>query len=220
MPRFIRALVGLCFPAIVGGIVFLAAGRIDLPFVWAILALLGVTVVAGGFLVDPSLMKERLQPGAGALRDYHRALSIPVLLAHWILTGLDLGRYHWSDTVPVAAQYVGLAGYALGLAITFWAMVANRFYSSVVRIQTDRGHEPITVGPYRYIRHPGYAAALVCGLAAGLALGSWIGAAPLAVLGLLFVRRTVNEDRLLQRELPGYAEYASRVRYRLLPGVW
>ncbi len=220
MTRILRALLGLGFPAIVGVIVFAAAGRTDLPFVWGILCLLGAMIVVGAFVLDSSLIRERLQPGAGAVKDHHRTLSAPLLMAHWILTGLDVGRFHWSDTMPVATQFVGLAGYAVALGFSLWALVTNRFYSSVIRIQTDRGHETISAGPYRFVRHPGYAATIAGSLCGGLALGSWIGAAPLVLLIVLFIRRTVTEDRLLQCELPGYTEYANRVRYRILPGVW
>ena len=99
-------------------------------------------------------------------------------------------------------------------------MNANRFFSSVVRIQTDRGHSVQTGGPYALIRHPGYAGALLYDLAAPLLLGSWWGLIPAAVTVALVILRTRLEDRKLQTELDGYAEYAARVRYRLVPGIW
>src|SRR5205823_5651977 len=110
--------------------------------------------------------------------------------------------------------------YAAALSVNFWAVRANRFYSSVVRVQADRGHHVVASGPYRFVRHPGYLATLVAVLAGGLALGSWAGLLPLLGFAAAFVRRTLVEDRLLRAELPGYAEYARRVRSRLIPGVF
>ena len=99
-------------------------------------------------------------------------------------------------------------------------MRVNRFYSSVVRVQTDRGHHPVVDGPYRFVRHPGYAATLVAVLSGGVALGSWLAMLPVLGFAVVFVRRTLVEDRLLQLELPGYAAYAQQVPSRLIPGVF
>jgi protein-S-isoprenylcysteine O-methyltransferase Ste14 len=97
----------------------------------------------------------------------------------------------------------------------------NRFFSSVVRIQSDRGQYVVTTGPYAVIRHPGYVGGILFVLASGIALGSWLATAMLAVSTLPFLLyRTVTEDRILQAELPGYCDYAGRVRWRLMPGVW
>ena len=145
---------------------------------------------------------------------------ILLLFAHWAFAGLDCGRLHISDSVPFALQIVALLAFALAWLVFVWAMHVNRFFSSVARIQSDRGHMVISAGPYRFVRHPGYSAALIAAVTSGVALGSWLSTciAPLGIAALL--RRTVVEDRLLRRELPGYAEYAARVRYRLVPGVW
>src|SRR5207249_4357953 len=100
-----------------------------------------------------------------------------------------------------------------------WAMI-NRFFSSVVRIQTERGHHVVTVGPYRYVRHPGYAGAIAGFLAGPVVLGSWWAIAAVVPIVAFVLWRTAAEDRFLREKLPGYADYAERVRYRLLPGVW
>jgi protein-S-isoprenylcysteine O-methyltransferase Ste14 len=100
-----------------------------------------------------------------------------VLLVHCIVAGLDRGRLHWSDSVPARLQGIGLIAVAAGYVLCFWAMAVNRFFSSVVRIQTDRGQYVITSGPYAYVRHPGYLAGIVIMVASGPALGSWIAAA-------------------------------------------
>jgi protein-S-isoprenylcysteine O-methyltransferase Ste14 len=97
----------------------------------------------------------------------------------------------------------------------------NRFFSSVIRIQSDRGQHVISTGPYAFIRHPGYLAGIVIIVASGVALGSWIATAFLITLSLPFLlHRAITEDRVLQAELPGYRDYAERVRWRVLPGVW
>lgn len=220
MSRLRKAILGALSPLPVVGIVLLAAGRADLPWVWTVGGLLSLFAVASAIWFDDGLVAERLRPGPGAATDRHRTLTVPCLLAHWILTGLDLGRFHWSDTIPLGVQAGGLAAYALGLALTFWAMRTNRFYSSVIRVQHDRGHHPITTGPYRWVRHPGYAATVIGILGGSLAMGSWIGTLPIIPVGLLFIRRILNEERLLRTDLEGYTEYAATVRYRLIPGVW
>src|SRR5262249_54379132 len=147
--------------------------------------------------------------------------SLPLLLAHLGFAGADVGRLHVSDGVPAWLVAAGLVGLAGTFAVELWAMHVNRFFSSVIRIQPDRGQYVVQSGPYRLVRHPGYAAGILLSLSSGLALGSWGAAAllsPFAVPALVW--RTVREDRQLQRELPGYAEYAAKVRYRLLPFVW
>ena len=106
------------------------------------------------------------------------------------------------------------------LGVLFWAMHANPFYSSVVRVQTERGHHTVAAGPYRFVRHPGYAATLIAMLSGGVALGSWLAMLPILVFFGLFVRRTLLEDRLLLQELAGYAEYAQKVRYRFVVGLF
>ena len=90
-----------------------------------------------------------------------------VLFVHWIVAGLDRGRFHWSDSVPAWLQALGLIAVAAGYALCFWAMAVNRFFSSVVRIQTDRGQHVITAGPYACVRHPGYLAGIVIMVASG-----------------------------------------------------
>jgi protein-S-isoprenylcysteine O-methyltransferase Ste14 len=148
-------------------------------------------------------------------------LAVPVLILHWIIAGLDRGRFHWGDDVPAWLRGAGLIALAIGWALAFWAMRVNRFFSSVVRIQSDRGQYVVTSGPYGWIRHPGYLAGTVIIVASGIALGSWLATAILIVFGLPFLlHRAITEDRVLQAELPGYRDYAARVRWRVLPGIW
>jgi protein-S-isoprenylcysteine O-methyltransferase Ste14 len=108
----------------------------------------------------------------------------------------------------------------LGYAVIPWAVANNKYFSQIVRIQTDRGHSVAATGPYRIVRHPSYLGMIAFELAAPLLLGSWWSLLISVVNVFLIILRTTLEDRTLQKELPGYAEYATRVRYRLLPGVW
>lgn len=209
----------MCFPAVIVVIIFGSAGRYDFPFVWMIGAELATFYGFQAACVDPGLMQERLSPGAGNRDRLTRLFGGPLLIGHWVLAGLDIGRFHWSS-VPPAVQIVGVIGYALALSMNFWAMQTNQFYSSVVRIQSDRGQHVIDSGPYRFVRHPGYTATLFAVLTGGAALGSWVAMLPVLGFAALFIRRTVIEDRLLQAELSGYREYVSKVRYRLIPGLF
>jgi protein-S-isoprenylcysteine O-methyltransferase Ste14 len=136
-----------------------------------------------------------------------------------IVAGLDF-RFGWPPEVAIWLQVAGFVVYALGWALHLWAMAANRYHALVVRIQSDRGQTVVTGGPYRFVRHPTYVGGIVMTVAAALVLGAAWALIPGALGGLLLFIRTILEDRTLQRELDGYREYAARVRYRLLPGVW
>ena len=115
-------------------------------------------------------------PAARSRRSALRLFSV-VLFVHWIAAGLDRGRFHWSDGVPDWLQALGLAAMTAGYALALWAMRVNRFFSSVVRIQSDRGHHLVDTGPYAVIRHPGYAAGVIIIVASGIGLGSWLATA-------------------------------------------
>jgi protein-S-isoprenylcysteine O-methyltransferase Ste14 len=206
--------------ALPGAALFASAGRWDLPWFWAYLGGFGASAVIGLLLVDPSLVRERLRPGPGGEDHAAALIVVPVWLAQHVVAGLDVGRHHWTDTVPPMLQAIALAGIAVAMAVTIWAMAVNRFFSSVIRIQTDRGHHLVTSGPYAYVRHPAYAVAPFLLVGGGLALGSWLAAAMGLLMVLPLLRRTAREDRILRERLEGYAAYAARVRYRLLPGVW
>jgi protein-S-isoprenylcysteine O-methyltransferase Ste14 len=157
-----------------GAVLFGAAGTLAVPMFWAYLTLFAVLCVgasAAVYLLSPDLVKERVRPGAGEQdRVTVRALNL-LMFAQWLLAGLDVGRLHWSATVPFPLQVLGLIGFAMGLALTTWAMLVNRFFSSAVRLQPDRGQHVVTAGPYRVVRHPGYSGGQLLLLSIGLALG-------------------------------------------------
>jgi len=136
-----------------------------------------------------------------------------------LVAGLD-HRYNWSPEFPLWLTVIGFILIAFGYAFAAWAVAENRFFSSVVRIQTERGHVVCDTGPYRFVRHPGYAGNILPLFGIVLALGSVWTLIPAAVATIISVIRTVLEDRTLQEELAGYQDYAQRVRYRLFPGIY
>jgi len=145
------------------------------------------------------------------------ALSVSFPLV--IVAGLD-HRHGWSPEFPPWVIVPGFILISLGYAFAAWAMVENRFFSSTVRIQTERGHVVCDTGPYRIVRHPGYAGNIPPLLGIVLALGSVWALVPAAAALIITVVRTVLEDHTLQEELPGYRDYAKRVHYRLIPGIY
>jgi len=211
--------------AVLGGALFGLAGTFAWPAAWGyvavVLAVIGVYALVV-LPLHPELIEERRHPPADAKRwDRPFVAAVGVLgpVALIVLSGLDR-RHHWSPPVPAWIQIAGLAAGAAGGMLTNYAVAANRFFSAIVRIQRDRGHHVIDTGPYRFVRHPGYAGSIVYTLGTAVALGSRVAFLTIAVLSLVLVVRTALEDRTLQNELEGYTDYARRVRYRLLPGVW
>ena len=218
-----RILVGaltVAMTAVLAVVLFLIAGDWNLPFFWAYIGVAGMISLAAMVLMDPDLLKERMRPGPGA-RDHAVIYVLKALIwTHLIFAALDVGRLHWSESVPSGLQIAGLVGFAAGFGVAVWAMFINRFFSSVIHLQEDRGHHLITGGPYRFVRHPGYTGIAVGVLSSPLALGSWLSAVPVVVFVLLILRRTILEDSFLRQSLAGYSEYAAEVRFRLIPGVW
>jgi protein-S-isoprenylcysteine O-methyltransferase Ste14 len=199
---------------------FASAGTFAIPAFWIYLAIMAVVFVASLTMLDPELLQERMHPG-GQPPPLGLKLFTIALLVHFIVAGLDRGRLHLSDDVPTWLEAVALAVLAATYVMVLWAMRVNRFFSSVVRIQSDRGQFVVTTGPYAVIRHPGYLAGILVIVASGIALGSWLATALLIVTSLPFLLyRAITEDRLLLAQLPGYRDYAARVRWRLIPGFW
>ncbi len=139
-------------------------------------------------------------------------------LAQFIVAGFD-ERFGWSD-VPLVLEILGGIGLVISMAAVFWVMANNPFLAQTVRIRTDRGHRVATTGPYRIVRHPMYAGSLYFFWTTAFLLDSWWAFLVSVLSMIILVVRTALEDRTLRRELPGYDEYAARVRYRLIRGVW
>lgn len=207
--------------ALFGGGVMALAGQWSSPYLWAVamgIAGLGCWVRLG--ILNPELARERFHPPSrGADWIALRWIQLSAL-ATIVLAPLDSGRLHWSAPMPPAARVLGLCGFLFGAWLTLRAMAANQFFSSVVRIQSDRGHHVIDHGPYAVIRHPGYLGMIVLCPMGTLALGSWWALVPACLYCALILRRVVFEDRFLQDNLRGYGDYAARVKFRVLPGIW
>jgi len=211
--------------AVLGGALFGLAGTFAWPAAWGYITVVTVVIGVYGLVVlptHPELVEERRHPPADAKRwDRPCVAAVAVLgpAALIVLSGLDR-RYGWSPDTPAWLQVAGLAIGLVGGMFTNYAVTTNPFFSAIVRIRRDRGHHVIEAGPYRFIRHQGYAGSIVYMLGTAASLGSRVAVAATVALSLVLVVRTALEDRTLQAELEGYAAYATRVRYRLLPGVW
>lgn len=203
-------------------LVFGLAGRWDLWNVWVyagIHFLLGTFVILAVYRKKPDLVKERVRPPTLGSDVPLRIGYFVMLLLHWCIGGLDQ-RFHWSDVVPPVGAAVGLMIVAIGLGLLTWSVSVNAFFSSVTRIQADRGQQIVDKGPYALVRHPGYAGSVLYMVASGMALNSLLSIIPAVIGGAFFVQIAAMEDQMLSDELPGYADYAAKVRYRLIPGVW
>ena len=172
----------------------------------------------------PGLLAERGKFGkAQDVKSWDKVLSplmgVSMTFPLVIVAGLD-HRFGWSFLFPTWLNILGFILIVPGYTFAGWALVENRFFSSMVRIQTDRGHTVCDSGPYRIVRHPGYAGNMLALPGIVLTLGSVWTIIPVIVALIIAVIRTVLEDKTLQEELPGYRDYMRRVRYRLIPGVF
>jgi len=206
---------------VLAAVLFISSGRLNWIWAWAYLGAGLALLVINALILPPELIAERGQPGENVKR-WDRVLATLGSLATLgipIVAGLD-ERLGWSPQLVSAIHLVGLTFFVLGQGLFSWAMASNKYFSTAVRIQMDRGHTVATAGPYRYVRHPGYVGYIVSFLGMSLALGSLWAIIPAGLMACLLVVRTALEDRTLQDELPGYRDYAQRVRSRLLPGIW
>jgi len=212
----------LSLTVLLAALVFVPAGRVDAPMAWVSLGVYAAFLLAFGIVFsrqDPGLVKERSKPGLGVKSwDQIWVHVYGVLFFIFFIVGWLGIRFSGPHSVPLGLQIAWLVLFVAGLG--WWAMSVNTFFSRMVRIQEDRGHHVITSGPYRFVRHPGYLMAVVIWPGAALALGSWWALIPAFIIVALYVCRTAREDRTLHEELEGYAEYAKKVRFRLVPGIW
>ncbi|MFO0909999.1 MAG: isoprenylcysteine carboxylmethyltransferase family protein [Isosphaeraceae bacterium] len=203
-----------------GVILFGSAGRLDLPWFWALLGVHTTLFLGGAAAMSPELREERMRPGSGGEGRRFRWLMIPLILTHLAIAGLDVGRYGWTGPLPWGVQAAGLVVYVLAMGLSLGSMLTNPFFSPVIRIQAERGHQVVSAGPYRVIRHPGYLGLVTGAICGGIALGSLWSLLPVVPMLVSTVIRTAREDQFLRAHLEGYAAYALRVRSRLIPGVW
>jgi protein-S-isoprenylcysteine O-methyltransferase Ste14 len=205
-------------------LVFLPAGRLDWTPGWVFIAFLVVSYGIATLImrrVNPVIFRARSRFQAGTKRWDLFLVSLMCLgmIAEIPLGTLDAGRMAWS-AMPISIVILGYILLAAGIALGTWAQAVNRFFEPGVRLQRERGQHVISNGPYAFVRHPGYVSAIMIFAGLALAIGSWWALIPAAWASGLLILRTSWEDALLQAELEGYADYARRVRFRLLPGLW
>jgi len=205
-------------------ILFISAGRINY---WQglIYAAIGFVMLLLHYTVlrpDSELLKERSRPGQDAKKwdKIILGLSFLVTISMYILAGLDSGRYHWSPDFQWSFHLMGIILTASGQFVFLIAQKQNRFFSSTVRIQSDREHVVCDTGLYRIIRHPAYLGSIIQLLGFPLLFGSLWSIIPAFASIIVVIIRTIMEDNTLKNELKGYPEYAEKIRYRMIPFVW
>jgi protein-S-isoprenylcysteine O-methyltransferase Ste14 len=216
-------IITLAYLALLGISLFIPAGDLRWPMGWLAFGTYTGASLLSLALADRQLVRERSRMKVGiTLRDPILAaisfvFMLPLTMA---VAGMDVMRCGWSPSYHLAWQAIALGVCAIGNGISLWAVLSNRYFSTFLRIQTDRDHQVVTHGPYQYVRHPGYAGMIMAALALPLALGSLWALIPSLAGSLGFCLRTAYEDATLMQELPDYADYARRVRHRLIPGFW
>ena len=203
--------------SVLAGILFLCAGGMNNPMLNIYLAVYAGAGLVVAIVADRSLDGERRDPGRGAIDSGSRVGASLLFLATMIVAALDTGRFHWTQDIGTASQLAALAVLLLAEGLEILAMAVNPFFSTAIRIQTERGHRIINRGPYRYIRHPGYLAMAIAMPATAIALGSTVALIPALGYSILILRRMLKEDGFLSASLPGYSRMT---RYRLIPGLW
>ncbi|MFN7036590.1 MAG: methyltransferase family protein [Bellilinea sp.] len=224
-PRlFIAALILLVLPAV---ILFVSSGNLSWGMAWVYIGLTTAFGLGSRIIMlwkIPDLAAERGQSLDKDDTARWDKILMPLVaivgpIVMLLIAGLD-ERFSWSPDLPQMLQIAAFVGTALGYFLGVWAMMVNKYFSAVVRIQQERGQTVVTLGPYQYIRHPGYAGAMVANFAIPLLLDSLWALVPAIIVNCLIVVRTTLEDNLLQDSLDGYRDYANLVRYRLIPRVW
>lgn len=205
------------FTALLAGGLFIAAGTTDILMLRAYIVVFSVLLFVTMLAIDPGLARERAHPRA---QDATVRFGAGFLFLVTVGFGaMDVGRLHQSDAVPMPVSMIALAVFAAALGFQIWAMIANPFFSPVIRIQAERGHHVITRGPYRWLRHPGYLAMIIAIPASALAIGSWLALIPAVGFCAVIVRRARVEDEFLKGNLAGYIDYMGRVRGGLFPSL-
>jgi protein-S-isoprenylcysteine O-methyltransferase Ste14 len=205
-------------------ILFISAGRIDYwpGIIYVALGLIMATLNYTVLKIDPELLQERARPAKDTKQWDKAILGITFLatIAMYVVAGLDSGRYHWSPDFHWGLVVLGIILTAAGQLLFLIAQKQNKYFSSTVRIQTDREHKVCERGLYRIVRHPAYLGMMIQSLGFPLLFGSLWSLLPIGLMMILLITRTSLEDQTLLNELRGYLEYSERTRYRMIPGVW
>ena len=205
-------------------IIFISAGRIDYwqGLLYVIIGLIMFVLNYTVLRIDADLLKERSKPGENTLKWDKAILGLTLLatLAMYIVAGLDSGRFHWSTGFHPGVTLLGVILTASGQLLFLIAQKQNKFFSSTVRIQSDRNHEVCDTGLYRVVRHPAYLGTFLQSLGFPLLFGSYWSIIPVGCSVILLLIRTHKEDDTLKTDLEGYGEYCKKVKYRLIPYIW
>lgn len=213
------------FVVAMGALLFASAGTLHWPGAWAMLvasALLGPLCGWWLYRLDPGLLAERLRPviqkDQPPADKAFMTVFVLVMMAWMVAMGID--RRYLASNVPLALQALGFLLFLASTFFTMWVFRENSFAAPVVKLQAERAQRVISTGPYAHVRHPMYSAMILFFAGVPLLLESWWGLAMTPVFLALFAVRIRIEERTLKQGLPGYADYAARVPYRLLPGIW
>ncbi|MBI9044000.1 MAG: isoprenylcysteine carboxylmethyltransferase family protein [Anaerolineaceae bacterium] len=210
---------------LVGVSLFLGAGRLNWVMAWVYMGLNFLGVFANAYVLmryNPEVLAARAKTTQEDTKRWDKVFTSlygPLLLITMAIIGLDAVRFGWSQ-VPFWIQMISMVLFVFGWGFSLWALAVNKHFETSVRIQGDRGHTTITTGPYKIVRHPGYAGMTLLYAVSPLCLGSYWGLIPAGLLIIAFVVRTALEDQTLQEELSDYPAFVKKVRYRLLPGIW
>lgn len=219
-----RIVVVLTTYAIIFGVMFLSAGTLNwlLAWVYTVITVLSfLTVGMWAARKNPEIINERGRKpeNTKSWDKVFGAIYAPMLFLIPAIAGLDF-RYGWSGNISQNISIFSYIGIIPALILPYLAMAENKFLTTTVRLQEERGHYVVSTGPYRFVRHPMYTGAILAHLLTPLALGSWWAFVPGGIATLALIIRTALEDKTLQQELPGYQEYTQKTRYRLFPGIW
>jgi len=212
------------FFVLIAVILFLAAGRLNWTWAWVYLGICTVTMLINGTILlrtSPETIAERAR--FQETKDWDKVVgglwALAIYVALPLVAGLDV-RFGWTREFSATVNVAGAVVLAVGLALGGWAMIANAYFSTAVRIQSDRGQTVCRTGPYRFVRHPGYLGFTLQSVSTPVLLGSLWALIPGLAAAALMITRTSLEDRTLQAELPGYRDFVQEVRHRLVPGIW
>ena len=223
-----QAAIGfIAYILLIPGLLFISAGTVKWTMAWVYVVILLISTIGSRlvvFFLNPDTLQERAKfTSAEATQKWDRILvSIvgiigPTLII--IVSGLDY-RFGWSSQIDLSLQIIAVGLVILGYGMAVWAMIVNRFFSSVVRIQKDRNHVVVEKGPYRLVRHPANAGSVLASLSIPVMLGTLWAFIPSILLILAIVVRIDLEDKFLQNDLPGYQDYTKRTPFRVIPGIW
>lgn len=217
---FLKSLIGTLFFL---SLLFISAGRIDYWQGWLFASVSIISVILNSFILSSNELAEERSTAKAGTKSWDKkiiGLSALTLVFTYIVSGLDAGRFHWTLLFPLRVNIIGVVLICFGELLFLMSQKQNQFFSSVVRIQSERGHAVCDTGVYKIVRHPAYFGMILTAIGIPLVLGSLWSFIPSSFSILLTVIRTSLEDKTLIRELEGYREYTGKTPYRLFPRVW